>query len=136
MNSKKIIFKVTISKDKTKKPFRHNKQKTNFYSVSTTVFNSKLQVEKSIPNKNILNIINRQIPCLKLTNKKLKSPEEVLERRTLNPFFAFRIYYSQFYQGVDQKQLSTLLAREWKKDHDEQQFWNNLTEQYKQIKDI
>ncbi|KAK5779658.1 transcriptional co-activator mating type protein alpha PWA37_002840 [Arxiozyma heterogenica] len=136
MNSKRVIFRAKVSGDKNKKKIKCNKQYIFTGSFSTTVFNSRLNKNKSFPNKKILDIINKQNPILKSIKKKIKSPEDILEQRTLNAFFAFRIYYSQFGQGINQKNLSTLLATEWKKDLNEQQFWNNLTEQYKQIKDM
>ena len=136
MNSKRVIFRVKVSKDKNKKKIKCNKQYSITASLSTTVFNSSLNKDEHFPNKKILEVISRQCSFLKLTKKTIKSPEEILQKRTLNAFFAFRIYYSQFGQGINQKKLSTLLAIEWKKYLGEQHFWNNLTEQYKQIKDM
>ncbi|CCF57718.1 hypothetical protein KAFR_0D00710 [Kazachstania africana CBS 2517] len=58
----------------------------------------------------------------------LKNPIEICQNRNLNPFMAFRSYYSQYAQGLKQIELSEVLAKAWHSDTKEQNYWISLTQ--------
>lgn len=130
MNCKRIIFRVT--KINSKQISRTNKKRSNIPLLSISSFNSKILKTAHLPNDNILALLkfNRR------RNISIKNPKEIISAGRLNSFFAFRTYYSQFGQGMNQNNLSTILAKEWKRDEHEQKLWTTMTEQYKQIKAI
>ncbi|CAL9731562.1 mating-type protein ALPHA1 [Monosporozyma unispora] len=129
MNSKRIIFRATVPK---KKYDRHLKKCSRLSILSFYSFDQKELTRLHLPNDKIL----AQLKFNRGINKPFKNPAQIIAAGKLNSFFAFRTYYSQFSQGINQNSLSTILADEWKKDKQEQELWALMTEQYKQIKDI
>lgn len=130
MNCKRIIFRAT--KINRQQILRTNQKRSNVPFLSVGSFNSKKVETTNLPNDNILALLrfNRK------RNISIRNPKEIIATGKLNSFFAFRTYYSQFGQGMNQNNLSTILAREWKRDEHEQKLWTTMTEQYKQIKAI
>lgn len=135
-----VIFKVNPQHKNIGKLPHNNNYILSYDSLCTTIFNSKENVRKSFPNLNIVSILesehNKRPTHSRNITRSIKNPKEIIKKAPLNSFFAFRTYYSQFGKGLNQNILSTILSREWKKNKEERHFWNNITEQYKQIKDI
>lgn len=65
-----------------------------------------------------------------------KSPKEICKNLKLNSFMAFRAYYSQYGEGLEQPVVSSLLSKAWKLDKKQQMLWDKLTEQYKRMKGL
>ena len=59
-----------------------------------------------------------------------RTPLDVCKGRRLNAFMAFRIYYSQFGNGLRQDELSSILSKAWRSFKKEQILWKRFTEEF------
>lgn len=59
-----------------------------------------------------------------------KNPLDICKKKNLNPFIAFRVYYSQFGKGLKQDILSHILSKAWHSSENEQMIWNRLREEF------
>ncbi|CCK69130.1 transcriptional co-activator mating type protein alpha KNAG_0C00150 [Huiozyma naganishii CBS 8797] len=142
MFSKKPLFKMNITQShSSNKSIRKRTRRPNLNSFAST--NAAKNTPK-IPDPNIIravlfrnlnddrNIISHD-DSSSLSAKTIRSPREICKHGSLNSFIAFRAYYSQFANGINQNKLSSILSKFWKSNQSQQTFWDRLTEQYKQI---
>lgn len=64
------------------------------------------------------------------TAKVRRTPLDICKGRRLNAFMAFRIYYSQFGNGLRQDELSGTLSKAWRSFKKEQILWKRFTEEF------